>query len=126
VFSGVHVFTGRAGEGVVSAATIRLDADQLDELATLIAAKLRPQPSPAGLVDARQLAESLNVARSWVYGHSAELGGKRLGGKRGRLRFDVAEASAAFAASSQPEQPKSAPRRRRAPAHVGSILQVRA
>jgi len=109
----------------VSAATIRLEDDQLAELATLIAAQLQAQPSPAGLVDAQQLAEYLGVARSFVYTHADQLGGKRLG-KRGRLRFDVAEASAAFAASSKPDQPKSTPRRRRAPAHVGSTLQVRA
>jgi hypothetical protein len=110
----------------VSAATIRLDNDQLDALATLIVAKLQAQPTPAGLVDARQLAEHLGVARSWVYTHADQLGGKRLGGKRGRVRFDIAAAMDAFAAASQPEQPKSTPRRRQAPAHVGSTLQVRA
>ena len=111
---------------MVSAATIRLEDDQLAELATLIAAQLQAQPSPAGLVDAQQLAKHLGVARSWIYTHSAELQGKRLGGERGRLRFDLDEATTAFAAASKPEQPKSTPRRRRAPAHVGSTLQVRA
>lgn len=110
----------------MSPATIRLDDDQLDALATLIAAKLQAQPTSPGLVDARQLAEHLGVARSWVYTHTAQLGGRRLGGKRGRLRFDLSEATAAFAVASQPEQVKSTPRRRRAPGHVGSTLQVRA
>lgn len=40
-------------------------------------------------VDAAGLAEMLGVERDWVYAHSAELGGVRLGGPRGRLRFDV-------------------------------------
>lgn len=111
----------------MSAATIRLDADQLDQLAELIAGKLRAQPTPVGLVDAAKLAEMLGVARSWVYSHADQLGGRRLGGKRGRLRFDASEALAAFAVASQPEQVKpaaAAPRRRRARAHVGA-LQVR-
>jgi hypothetical protein len=106
---------------------MRLDEDQLDALADRIAARLARQPSPANgaaLVDAATLAEHLGVARSWVYTHADQLGGKRLGGERGRLRFDLSEATAAFAAASQPEQVKS-PRRRRAPAHVGSTLQVR-
>jgi hypothetical protein len=111
---------------VVSAATIELSAEQLDALATLIAAKLQACNLMPGLVDAQQLAEHLGVARSFVYSHADQLGAKRLGGKRGRLRFDASEALAAFAAASQPEQVKAKPRRRRAPAHAGSILQVRA
>jgi hypothetical protein len=105
---------------------VRLDEDQLDALATLIAAKLQAPPTSPGLVDAKQLAAHLGVARSFIYAHADELGGRRLGGKHGRLRFEVSKATAAFAASSQAEPPKSAPRRRRARAHVGgSILQVR-
>jgi len=115
----------RAGKGAVSAATIRLEADQLAELAALIAAQLQAQPSPAALVDAQQIAKRLGVARSWVYANADQLGGKRLGGKRGRLRFDLSEATAAFAASSQPEPVESTPRRHRARAHVGGTLQVR-
>jgi hypothetical protein len=105
---------------------MRLDDDQLDALATLIAAKLEAPPTSPGLVDARQLAEHLAVDRSFIYSHADQLAGKRLGGKRGRLRFDLAEATAAFATASHPEPPKSTPRRRRAPARAGSILQVRA
>lgn len=42
-------------------------------------------------VDAATLAEELSVERDWVYSHAEELGGFRLGGPKGRLRFDRAE-----------------------------------
>jgi hypothetical protein len=107
-------------------AAIRLADDQLDALADRIAARLRTSPtSDSGLVDAQQLAAHLGVARSFVYTHSDDLGGKRLGGK-GRLRFDLEEAVAAFA-SSEPERTAPAPRRRKRAVNgnVGSILKVR-
>jgi hypothetical protein len=50
----------------------------------------RPAPAPSGLVDAATLARALGVDRSWVYAHAQELGGIRLGGPQGRLRFDLA------------------------------------
>jgi hypothetical protein len=40
-------------------------------------------------VDAAQAARTLGVDRSWVYAHAAQLGAIRLGGPRGRLRFDL-------------------------------------
>lgn len=39
-------------------------------------------------VDAATLAHDLSVERDWVYAHAPELGAIRLGGPRGRLRFD--------------------------------------
>jgi hypothetical protein len=39
-------------------------------------------------VDAATLAAELAVERDWVYAHAEELGALRLGGPRGRLRFD--------------------------------------
>lgn len=39
-------------------------------------------------VDAATLAAELSVERDWVYAHAEELGALRLGGPRGRLRFD--------------------------------------
>lgn len=39
-------------------------------------------------VDAATVAQLLGVERDWVYEHSEQLGGIRLGGPRGRLRFD--------------------------------------
>lgn len=104
---------------------LELPDHQLERLADLIAARLQSPAAGVGLVDAQQLADHLGVARSFVYQHSDELGGKRLG-KRGRLRFDLATASAAFASSQQENTTTSAPRRRRQPTgDVGSILQVR-
>jgi hypothetical protein len=46
----------------------------------------------SGLVDAATLAAILAVKREWVWAHAQQLGGVRLGGPRGRLRFDVARA----------------------------------
>jgi hypothetical protein len=44
------------------------------------------------LLTADQLAETLGVARSFVYDHADELGAYRLGsGPRARLRFDLDE-----------------------------------
>ena len=113
---------------------MRLDDDQLDALADRIAARLRTTAASdglVGLVDAQQLATHLGVARSFVYTHADQLGGKRLGGKgnskRGgrRLRFDLAAATAAFAGN-QLEQTAPTARRRKAAANdVGTILRVR-
>ena len=52
-----------------------------------LVASARPK---VGLIDARELAEELGVARDWVYANAERLGGVRLGnGPRARLRFDV-------------------------------------
>jgi hypothetical protein len=57
-----------------------------DRVADLLSSQLRS----VDLVDAATLATALNVSRDWVYAHSAELGGIRIGpGNRGRLRFDL-------------------------------------
>jgi hypothetical protein len=47
-----------------------------------------PQRS-TGLVDAAAVARDLEVERDWVYSHATDLGAIRLGGPRGRLRFDL-------------------------------------
>lgn len=47
-------------------------------------------PVAARLVDAATLATILDVERDWVYAHAEQLGAVRLGGPRGRLRFDLA------------------------------------
>ena len=49
-------------------------------------------------VDAATLARELGVERDWVYSHADELGALRLGGPRGRLRFDRFEIGEALAA----------------------------
>jgi hypothetical protein len=49
------------------------------------------------LLDAASVAATLGVSRDYVYAHWQELGGKRLGsGPRGRLRFDLDRALAAW------------------------------
>ncbi len=50
-------------------------------------------PAPSGLVDAAMVARTLGVDRNWVYAHAKQLGGVRLGGPQGRLRFDLAQLS---------------------------------
>ena len=109
--------------------TIRLEPDQLAELAQRIAQYLDPEPAGStGLVDAATVAQELGVARSWVYSHAPELGARRLGtGTKGRLRFDLNEARAAFATVTPAGAPASTPRPRRKhqAAPAGSILRVR-
>lgn len=46
------------------------------------------QAGPVKLTDAATLASELGVERDWIYEHAEELGAIRLGGPRGRLRFD--------------------------------------
>ena len=58
-------------------------------VAELIADRLAPPVPRERLVDAAQLAELLGVERDWVYAHATQLGGVRLGGPKGRLRFDL-------------------------------------
>ena len=48
-----------------------------------------PQRPGARLVDAATVADSLGVEPDWVYDHAEQLGAIRLGGPKGRLRFDL-------------------------------------
>ncbi len=100
--------------------------------AELVLAELSAGPAPdapgRGLVDAATLAEHLGVARDFVYEHADALGAVRLGdGPRARLRFDVERATAAVAATRDPEPPPASPTRRRParPAGPGGVLRVR-
>ena len=68
-----------------------LDHQDIEMIAARIVDLLREQ-QPDGeqrFVDAATVARKLGVDRDWVYAHSAELGGVRLGGEHGRLRFDL-------------------------------------
>jgi hypothetical protein len=58
-------------------------------VAELIADRLAPPAPRERLVDAAQLAGLPGVERDWVYAHADQLGGVRLGGPKGRLRFDL-------------------------------------
>jgi hypothetical protein len=59
----------------------------------------RPTPSAHRLLEAKELASTLNVSVDFVYAHAAELGAMRLGdGPRARLRFDLRTAETAMKA----------------------------
>ena len=66
-------------------------------------AELLHNEAPHGrLVDAATVARALGVSRDCVYAHAAELGGERIGnGPRGRLRFDLDYALAAWTSRSE-------------------------
>jgi hypothetical protein len=64
----------------LSAAAIIAEA-----VAARLGAGLETQPR---FIDAVAVARLLGVERDWVYEHADQLGGIRLGGPRGRLRFD--------------------------------------
>lgn len=70
----------------------RLHPDDVEAIAARVAALLQQpaSPPPVRLVDAATLATILGVERDWVYAHARDLQAVRLGGKRGRLRFDLA------------------------------------
>lgn len=90
-----------------------LDADDIESIATRVAELLRDQTpsSPARLADAATVARELGVERDWVYAHARELGATRLGGDRGRLRFDLARIRRDLACPSATKR-RSATRRR--------------
>jgi predicted DNA-binding transcriptional regulator AlpA len=71
---------------------MRLDPADIDAIAqrvVLLMGDQRPAPA-ARLVDAAELASILGVDRAWVYSHAKDLKAIRLGGPRGRMRFDLA------------------------------------
>lgn len=68
---------------------MRLDAQDIDAIAESVAARLGAMLNDTPrFVDAATVARLLGVERDWVYEHADQLGGIRLGGPRGRLRFD--------------------------------------
>jgi hypothetical protein len=108
------------------------DLALVDAVAERVLELLAERGAPAGrsrLVSAAELAEVLGVTRDTVYCHADELSAVRLGA-RGRLRFDVEKAIAAWTAceASSRSQPADAParagrsRRRRAPGSEGERL----
>ena len=80
---------------------VTLDDEDIEAVAARVVELLHEQPGATGrLVDAATLARTLNVDRDWVYARARELGAVRLGaGPKARLRFDIARARAALAAS---------------------------
>jgi hypothetical protein len=95
-----------------------LDAEDIESIAARVAELLREQmpPSASRLADAAEVARELGVDREWVYAHAQELGGARLGGERGRLRFDLARIRRDFACpAGTRSRPAAARRPRRQP-----------
>jgi hypothetical protein len=86
-----------------------------ERVVTLLDARELGQPD-GGMVDAGTLARMLGVDRQWVYSHRKLLGGLRLGGPNGRLRFDAARARSALA-----EHPEQGAGRTRAAARGESL-----
>jgi hypothetical protein len=70
---------------------MRLDPADIEQIARQVADLVAAtQARPSGqFVDAAELAHLLGVERDWVYAHANALGAIRLGGPRGRLRFDL-------------------------------------
>jgi hypothetical protein len=121
---------GRADPGAAYRAgriLIALDPATIHEIAAQTAARIVEvmcTGAPRGLVDAQTVARALGVSRDTVYAHREQLGGHRVGdGARGRLRFDLNYALAAWTSrstskeSQPPRSPGSAGRtqRRRRP-----------
>jgi hypothetical protein len=105
----LELFATRSGR------LLAFDVDQIQALAEHLAELASARPS-IGLVDARDLADELGVARDWVYANAERLGGVRLGdGPRARLRFDAERAREALAAGRDADRPSrdGAPARRR-------------
>jgi len=69
---------------------IQINDQAVERIARRVAELLTAEKAqaPSRMVDAATLARELGVERDWVYEHAKELGAVRLGGPRGRLRFD--------------------------------------
>ncbi len=83
-----------------------LDHEDIELIAVRVVGLLREEmpASPARMADAATVARELGVDRDWVYAHARELGAVRLGGARGRLRFDLANIRRQIACPAQPPQ----------------------
>ncbi len=72
-------------------ALIRLDPADIDAIAERVSRSCagRLPRRPRGSSTRPTLGAILGVDRAWVYAHANELHAVRLGGPRGRLRFDL-------------------------------------
>lgn len=114
----------------------RASVDELVEaVAVRVAELLDERSTPAPWLDADAVARLLNVDRSFVYEHAAELGARRLGeGPKARLRFRLEDVEAAIpcvagrgsqAAASRTAEPKRAARRRARSGTGAPLLPIR-
>lgn len=102
---------------------MRLEPEDIEAIAHRVAELLsETHDTPVRLLDASQLAEALGVDREWVYAHARELGAIRLGGRQGRLRFDLERVLRALEAPAPAPPPPA--RRRRPPGDARSSPRV--
>lgn len=91
--------------------------EEIEAVAHRVAELIRaPTEGAVRFVDAHEVARILSVDREWVYAHARTLGAVRLGGPRGRLRFDLQRVRRALpdARPATPSPPSSTrPRRAR-------------
>lgn len=114
------------------APVMRLDPEQLLELAELVADRLaESRRVVTGLVGVREVAAHLGVDTTWVYEHAAKLGARRLGdGPKARLRFNLAEVDERLASCSvgRQSEPVNAAQtvalRRRPPRSSGTNVEL--
>jgi hypothetical protein len=94
---------------------VRLTDEEIDAIAHRVAELIHnPAAGTVRFVDAQRVAEVLGVDREWVYAHARALGAVRLGGPRGRLRFDLQRVQRALpdARPAAPSPPPTPPQRR--------------
>ncbi|MFZ2112764.1 MAG: hypothetical protein WAU77_03420 [Solirubrobacteraceae bacterium] len=101
-----------------------LDDEDIERIAARVAELLQEEgPTGARFVDAAVVARKIGVDRDWVYAHARELGGVRLGGPRGRLRFDLPAIRRRLDCQGQPKpvETRRARPRKRPPRHLGNV-----
>ena len=112
--------TQRMARAAVELTAMRLDPADIEQIARQVADLIAAtQARPSGqFVDASELAQLLSVERDWVYAHANALGAIRLGGPRGRLRFDLQRVQDTWPAptTSVARRPTGRSRKKRAPA----------
>lgn len=120
-------------QGTTRSCPMKLDADDIEQIARrvadLIGARgassrqpVTAEPAPR-FIDAAAVARLLGVERDWVYEHAQQLGGIRLGGPRGRLRFDREGLPDRLAAAADPS-PAATPSGRVAAARGTAVTPV--
>lgn len=102
-----------------------LDSEDIERIAGRVVELLNEEPGAdqTRYVDAAFVARKLGVDRDWVYAHARELGGMRLGGPRGRLRFDLLEVRRQLDSHAQrtPAQHRRIRPRKRPPRRLGNV-----
>lgn len=98
--------------GIPSTPAVQLDPDDIEQIASRVAELVISRDiggEAPRFVDAAHVARLLGVERDWVYEHADQLGGIRLGGPRGRLRFDRETLSDRLAQAADPSLAATTP-----------------